>query len=102
MDVLERITQMKNQRGWSNYKLAKEAGLPEGSLNNLFRLNHQPSMATLDAICKGFGISLSQFFAQNGEAITLNKEQKDLLDIWSALNTNQRTSLLDLLKSMQN
>jgi transcriptional regulator with XRE-family HTH domain len=100
MDILDRIKQLRDERGWSNYKLAKEAHISEGSLNNLFRLNNQPTIPTLEAICAGFDISLSQFFAEGTEAIVLNEEQKEMLDIWNTLNREKKSALLELLKKM--
>lgn len=100
MDILNRIKQLRDERGWSNYRLAKEAGISEGALNNLFRLNNQPTIPTLEALCKGFGISLSQFFAEGNEAVVLNEEQKEMIGIWNTLNGEQKTALLELLKKM--
>lgn len=100
MDVLGKIKKLKNERGWSNYKLAKEAHMSEGSLNNLFRLNNQPTIPTLESICAGLGISLSQFFADESEAIFLNEEQRNMLDIWNTLNREQKYALLELMKKM--
>ena len=101
MDILNRIRQLKDERGWSNYRLAKEAGISENVLNNLFRLNNQPTIPTLEALCKGFGLSLSQFFAEGNEAVVLNGEQREMLDIWNTLNKEQKAALLELLKKMQ-
>jgi len=100
MDILDRIRQLKDERGWSNYRLAKEAEISEGSLNNLFRLNHQPTMPTLEAICKGLDISLSQFFAGENEAVVLNCKQKEMLDVWNKLDQEQRETLLEFLKKI--
>lgn len=100
MDILGRIKQLKDMRGWSNYRLAKESGLSEGALNNLFRMNHQPTIPTLEAICGGLGVSLSQFFAEGREAVVLDEQQRELLDIWGGLNKNQKSALLGLLRSM--
>ena len=100
MDILNRIKQLRDERGWSNYRLAKEAQILEGPLNNLFRLNNLPTIPTLEAICAGFGISLSQFFAEGNEAVILNEEQKEMLDIWNTLNKEQKAALLELLKKM--
>lgn len=100
MDILTRIRQLRDERGWSNYKLAKEAGISEGSLNNLFRLNNQPTIPTLEALCKGFDMSLSQFFAEGNEAVVLNEEQKEMLNIWATLDKEQKAALLELLKKM--
>lgn len=100
MDILNRIKQLKDERGWSNYRLAKEAGISEGALNNLFRLNNQPTIPTLEALCKGLGVSLSQFFAEGNEAVVLSEEQKELIEIWSTISAEQKTVLLELLKKM--
>jgi transcriptional regulator with XRE-family HTH domain len=100
MDILKRIEELKDKRGWSNYRLAREANISEGSLNNLFRLNNQPTIPTLEAICAGLGISLSQFFAEADEAVILSDEQKEMLDIWNTLNKGQKSALLELLKKM--
>ena len=100
MIVLDRIKQLRDMRGWSNYRLAKEADISEGSLNNLFRLNNQPTIPTLEAICAGLGISLCQFFAEGNEAVVLNDEQIEMLNVWNTLNKEQKTALLELLKKM--
>ena len=100
MDLLERIKTLRDERGWSNYRLAKEAGISEGSLNNLFRLNNLPTIPTLEAICAGFDITLSQFFAEDGEAVVLSDDQRDMLNTWNTLTKDKKTALLELLKKM--
>ena len=100
MDVLERIKKLQADRNWSNYRLAKEAQISEGSLNNLFRLRNLPTIPTLEAICKGFDITLSQFFADDNEAIVLSTEQKEMLSAWNALEKEKKIALLELLKKM--
>ena len=61
MDATEKIKEMMKQRGWSAYKLAKKSGLSETTIANLIRRNTVPSIPTVEAICNGFGISLSQY-----------------------------------------
>jgi len=100
MDILGRIKELRNNRGWSNYRLAREAKISEGSLNNLFRLNNLPTISTLEAICTGLGITLSQFFMDEGDAVVLSAEQRDMLDVWNALNQEQKVALLEFLKKM--
>ena len=100
MDILNRIKTLRDERGWSNYRLAKEAGISEGSLNNMFRLNNQPTIATLEAICAGLGVSLSQFFAEGGDAVILNNEQKEMIRVWDTLSKKQKLALLELIKTI--
>lgn len=65
MDVLSRIKTLMEARGWTAYRLASEAGLTESTIQNLFRRNGIPTLPTLEAVCSAFGITLSQFFADD-------------------------------------
>ena len=47
-DVLQKIKELMEERGWSLYKLAKESGIPYSSLNSLFQKNNQPTITTLE------------------------------------------------------
>jgi transcriptional regulator with XRE-family HTH domain len=100
MDILRRIHDLQELRGWSNYRLAKESGIPEGTLNNLFRLKNVPTFSTLEALCKGMNITLAQFFTENGEAVHLTPTQNEMLDIWNKLSKEQQRALLELFRTM--
>jgi transcriptional regulator with XRE-family HTH domain len=100
VDILERIKYLQKMRGWSNYELAHKSGLTEGSLNNLFRLGSQPRLSTLEALCCGFGITMSQLFAGSGEQITLTSSQSEILNLWNTLNDPQKKALLKLFKTL--
>ena len=100
MDILERIKELRDARGWSNYRLAKESNISENSLNNLFRRNNLPTIPTLEAICKGLGITLSQFFAERNEPVELTGVQREMLETWNTLNEEQKVTLLEFLKRL--
>ena len=59
-----------------------------------------PTIQTLDKVCKGFGITLSQFFSEGDDPISLTPEQGEMLDNWSALNPKQQQIIMDLLRNM--
>lgn len=101
MDTHERLRQLLAERGWSVYRLAVNCGLSESTLANIFKRNTVPSVATLESICNGFGITLSQFFAEN-EMVELTPELKELFDNWVNLTIEQKSAVQQLLKSMQN
>ena len=62
MEVLDRIDELRKQRGWSVNNLAMEAMLTQSTLNNLYVRRAEPKLSTLRAICAAFGISLAEFF----------------------------------------
>ena len=99
MDVTGKIKQILSQRGWTAYRLAKESGLSESTIANIIKRNAIPSVDTLEAICNGMGITLSQFFA-DGELIEVTPKTRELIDCWSVLSEEQRDAALFLLKNM--
>lgn len=100
MSVLERIEALMQQRNWSVYRLAKESGLSQSTLSHVFRKDSEPTFSTLETICKTFGISLSQFFA-DGDAVPLTDEQQALLTKWGTLNSEQKQLILSMMDNMK-
>lgn len=101
MDTHERLRQLLNERGWTEYRLAKNCGLSESTIANIYRRNTVPSLATLEAICKGFGITMAQFFAE-GEMVEINPELKELFENWVNLTPGQKKAANQMLKAMNN
>lgn len=97
MDTNEKLRQLLQELGWSEYRLAKNSGLSESTIANIYRRNTVPSIATLEAICKGFGITLSQFFADN-EMVELTPELKQLFNLWMPLTMKQKQAVLSMLQ----
>ena len=101
MDTHERLRQLLNERGWYEYKLAKRCGLSESTVANIFRRNTVPSIATLETICSGFGITMSQFFAE-GDMVEITPELKELFENWVNLTPEQKKAANQMLKAMNN
>ena len=99
MDTNGKLRQLLNDIGWSEYQLAKRSGLSESTIANIYRRNTIPSIITLEAICKGFGITLSQFFAEN-EMIELTPELKELVNSWMSLTVKQKEAVLCVIQVM--
>ncbi len=98
--ILEEITRLRLQRGWSEYELAMRADIPQSTISTWYRKNQQPTIASLEKICKGFGINLSQFFAEEGaETVPLTPKQMVLLDHWSSLTERQQELLLEFIST---
>ena len=100
MDVTERIEQFMAQRGWTAYRLRKESGLAQSTLTHVFKRDSEPTISTLEAICSAFGITLAEFFS-DGEPVPLTEEQRDLLDKWSILTSEQKQAVLQMISAFQ-
>lgn len=98
MDTLERLRQLMERQGWTEYRLAKESGLSISTIANIYRRNALPSIPTLEAICRAFGLTLSQFFAE-GELVELSPELNELFDQWKTLTQEQKRVTLEVIKA---
>lgn len=100
MRALERVQELLAERKWTAYKLAKESGLPQSTITNLFSRNYDPSIATLEAVCRGLGITMSQFFAE-GELVELSEEQYQFFSDWAMLSPEDKLLIAQLVKKLK-
>ncbi len=99
-NILIEIDRLRQKRGWSEYELAKNTGIPQSTISTWYAKKQTPTIQTLDKLCKGLGITLSQFFAEGDEPISLTPQQQEMLDNWSALSPKQQQIIADLLKNI--
>ncbi len=62
--VRERITQLRLQKGVSEYKMSYDLGHSRGYINNISSGKSLPSMTEFFAICEYFDITPIEFFNQ--------------------------------------
>lgn len=101
MDAKVRIKQLMQEKNITEYRLAKLSGLSQSTISNIFLRNTAPTIPTIEAICGGLGISLAQFFSEDGheEAVYLTEEQKELFNTWLSLSPEQKDVVEKLIKS---
>ena len=101
MDTLIRIREFMDARGWTEYRLAKESGLSQSTISNMFIRHTAPSVPTLEALCAGFGITLSQFFSESGNMVELTEEQLAMFNQWTKLTQRQKELVAELIENMK-
>ncbi len=99
MDVKQRIENLLDERGWSLYRLSQEASMSWSTLRNIMKKGTEPGIATLESICKAFGISLSQFF-DDDNSLSITAEQQHLLQNWSLLDQKDQAALRTIIQSL--
>lgn len=90
-----------HERGWTQYQLAKESGIPSSTLSNMFKRSTSPTVATLETICDSFGITLSQFFSNGEDSVELSKEQQYMFTKWAALTKEQKEIIFNVIDNMK-
>lgn len=83
------------------YALSKKTGISQSSLSNLMKRGSTPTFYTLDRICEGLGITLSQFFAGDIENLDLSSEQKRVLQIWESLTDREKEAVEIYVRGMK-
>ena len=95
-EVLERIREFLKLNKWSIYKLAKASGIPYSSLNNSFLRDTCPTIPTLEKLCKGLNISLSDFFDFKKTPLrdaSLSEDEQNLLSTYRNLSKRDKELL---------
>lgn len=100
IDVLDRITQYRLQRNWTEYQLAAASGLTQSTISSWYRKKLLPTLSSLEKICDAFGITLSEFFMTEEEAFPDTLLQKKILKEVGQLNEEQQKAILKLLKTI--
>ena len=100
MNILNRILELREKRGWTEYRLAEEAKLPQSTISSWYSKKMTPSFSSLEKVCKAFGITLSQFFANENSLVDLTDDQREMLEEWNTLTNEQKKIIFTLIKTM--
>lgn len=100
--TLAKIELLMKQNHLTVYRLAKEAGIPYSSLNNLFHRNTEPTLSTLRKICDGLGISLSVFFSDESTPVVTeySVDERKLILLYSSLKASDKKLLLTYAQAL--
>lgn len=85
----------------TQYELSKKSGVSQSSLSTLISQHNMPKISTLQKICDGFGITLSQFFQlEFGNFPDLSEEQTEILEIWDSLSAQEKEIVKEIIQSV--
>ena len=98
-DVLQRITDLRLARNWSEYQLSVRSGLPQSTISSWYRKKMLPTIPSLKRICDAFDLSLAQFFAVEN-CTELTDDQLSLIKQWELLTAEQKQAILNLIHSI--
>lgn len=94
--VYQRIDQLREERGWTIYELAKRAGTQSNTIYHWRDRKSAPSLAMLQAICDAFGITPVEFLQGKG---TQRSQEETFAELLGWLNEEQRAALKALLQT---
>ena len=98
VDRIEELCQKHNNM--SRYAISMKTGISQSSLSNLMNRKSVPTFTTLSRICDAFGITLSQFFADDEVRLDLTEEQKKVLNTWDLLTEREKEKIDDYVQGI--
>jgi len=95
-DALGRITELREARGYSVYRLAKESGIPQSTFMTWYSQNRYPSIDKIEAICDTLGITLPEFFSDTDQLETgrISSELTELNSKYLLLTPYQKNAII--------
>ncbi len=98
MDIKEKITKMRKQKGWSLSKLATQAGLTTTTVYNWYNdKNATPSRDSIEDVCVAFGVSVAEFYADI-EMDNLTEKEIRLLELFRKIPEKEQEKALSMLE----
>ena len=99
INVLKRITELREAHHWTEYQLAEHSGLTQSTISSWYRKQMLPTIPSLVKICDAFGITVSQFFLEkNEQTVQLTEKQASLLAASAKLSSEQYDALLSFIE----
>lgn len=99
--VSAKITDLCSKSGISKYRLSQRTGISQSALSDITKMKKLPTLITLEKICDAFGITLAQFFTEDGNVLDLSEEQKRLLQTWSTLKPEEKNFINTCMESLK-
>ena len=96
-DVLGKITSLREERGWTTYRLSKLSGILQSTISTWYRKNLMPPIDKLEIICQTFGITLAEFFNDTDVLVSMTEEEKNMLSQWNLLTPAQRAAVINII-----
>ena len=104
VDVLDRIRNLSEERGFTQYKLSELSGVPQSTIYNMFKRRTMPKLDNLDKKCVALDISMSDFFSAHSKPAEdgyITEDEQRLLWISRNLSKKNQEHLITYAKGLQ-
>ena len=100
MEYGVRLRQLRKAKGFSMYKLHKESGLSQGHISDLEKCINQPTIETLQRLLTPMGITLAEFFNEDGDVSILSEREKELVSGFRTLPDDKAELVLQMINAL--
>ncbi len=101
MQLSSRLSELMTERGFSATSLGKKAGVSQTMISAILRNEGNPTIATLEAICSGLGVSIASLFNCDNHSM-LDDDEKKLLKFYKNSNSVGKSYSLACVEALYN
>ena len=98
--VIDKLEQLRQKQDISYYMLAKRGGLSYSSVTNMMKKGTTPTIYTIERMCAGLGITVSELFSREELFDNLTEEEKELLILFDEADDRQKKLIVAYAKGL--
>lgn len=100
MDYGKRLKHIRESKKISIYRLSQDTGISQGHISDLENGRNQPTIDTLKRLLVSLGVTLSEFFNENGDVNILSDREKEIIAYFRTLPDDKAELYLQLGKAL--
>lgn len=100
MDLIARISELFDKRGWSKNQFAKEADLFQSTISSMMKYGNHSTVSAIERCCAAFGISVADYFCDDLQTTDFILEERKLSD-WRSLSPEMKKAVIGMNAAAQ-
>lgn len=96
-EVLNSIKEIREARGWSVARLARESGVPDSTIRSWYERMNIPTMTTLEPVCRALGTPVTEMLGLDDGPVNITADQKLLLYKWDILIGDEQAATMHVI-----
>lgn len=102
IDVAARLAELREARGWSKNRLAKESGVSQSFVSEIEAGTGKPTVEVLSRLCDSLNVTLAEFFTDESTGqLDVPPELRELIAVARDLTREQRNALVHMGRVIQ-
>lgn len=100
MNIAENFKALRIVKNFSVYKLSKLSDVSENYIHKIERGESIPSVLVLEKLLRSLGVTLSEFFCEDGCAMYPTELEREILTSFRRLTSEEADTILKLIRLM--
>ena len=101
MEVGKRLQNIRKSKHISVYRISQDTGISTSHINSIERGEKNPSVETLCRLIEPLGITMSEFFNDDGDISYLNNTEKEVIEFFRTMPDNSAAAVIQLIRTIK-